>query len=89
MAEIIEKVKSMMVLNDQCEVKADDIRYSVQSYLRQVELSRTKDMSVTPEKKFVNSLLEILKINKNEKTLNAFIKMMESAHDEDITDYEN
>ena len=46
-------------------------------------------MSVTPEKKFVNSLLEILKINKNEKTLNAFIKMMESAHDEDITDYEN
>ena len=89
MAEIIEKVKSMMVLNDQCEVKADDIRYSVQSYLRQVELSRTKDMSVTPEKKFVDSLLEILKINKNEKTLNAFIKMMESAHDEDITNYEN
>lgn len=89
MAEIIEKVKSMMVLNDQCEVKANDIKYSVQSYLRQVELSRTKDMSVTPEKKFVDSLLEILKINKNEKTLGAFIKMMESAHDEDITDYEN
>ena len=33
--------------------------------------------------------LEILKINKNEKTLGAFIKMMESAHGEDITDYEN
>lgn len=32
---------------------------------------------------------EILKVNKNEKTLGAFIKMMESAHDEDITDYEN
>ena len=46
-------------------------------------------MSVTPEKKFVDSLLEILKVNKNEKTLGAFIKMMESAHDEDITDYEN
>ena len=78
-----------MVLNDQCEVKADDIRYSVQSYLRQVELSRTKDMSVTPEKKFVDSLLEVLKINKNEKTLGAFIKMMESAHGENITDYKN
>ena len=25
---------------------------------------------------------EILKVNKNEKTLGAFIKMMESAHDE-------
>lgn len=88
MAEIIEKVKSMMVLSDQCEVKADDIRYSVQSYLRQVELSRTKDMSVSPEKKLVDALLEVIHLDKNEKKLNAFIKMMESAHDEKITDYE-
>ena len=79
--EITKKAKSTVL-----EQKVNQYE---QSYLRQVELSRTKDMSVTPEKKFVNSLLEILKINKNEKTLNAFIKMMESAHDEDITDYEN
>lgn len=88
MAEIIEKVKSMMVLADQCEVKADDIRYSVQSYLRQVELSRTKDMSVTPEKKFVDALLEILHVEKNEKTFATFIRMMESAHGEEMSDYE-
>lgn len=88
MAEIIEKVKSMMVLADQCEVKADDIRYSVQSYLRQVELSRTKDMSVTPEKKFVDALLEVLHIEKNEKTFATFIRMMESAHGEEMSDYE-
>lgn len=88
MAEIIEKVKSMMVLANQCEVKADDIKYSVQSYLRQVELSRTKDMSVTPEKKFVDALLEILHIEKNEKTFATFIRMMESAHEEEMSEYE-
>lgn len=88
MAEIIEKVKSMMVIADQCEVKADDIKYSVQSYLRQVELSRTKDMSVTPEKKFVDALLEVLHIEKNEKTFATFIRMMESAHGEEMSEYE-
>ena len=88
MAEIIEKVKSMMVLANQCEVKADDIKYSVQSYLRQVELSRTKDMSVTPEKKFVDALLEVLHIEKNEKTFATFIRMMESAHGEKMSEYE-
>lgn len=88
MAEIIEKVKSMMVLTNQCEVKADDIKYSVQSYLRQVELSRTKDMSVTPEKKFVDALLEVLHIEKNEKTFATFIRMMESAHEEEMSEYE-
>lgn len=87
MAEIIEKVKSMMVLNNQCEVKSDDIKYSVQSYLRQVELSRTKDMSVSPEKRFVDSFLDVLHVNKNEKTFRAFVKMMESAHDEQISEY--
>lgn len=87
MAEIIEKVKSMMVLANQCEVKAEDIKYSVQSYLRQVSLSRTKDMSVTPEKKFVDALFEVLHIDRNEKNLDAFIRMMEHIHAEDIEDY--
>lgn len=84
MAEIIEKVKSMMVLANQCEVKAEDIRYSVQSYLRQVELSKTKDMSVTPEKKFVDAAKEVFGINLNDKKLTAFIKMMEDHCDESI-----
>ena len=88
MAEIIEKVKSMMVLANQCEVKADDIKYSVQSYLRQVELSRTKEMAVSPEKKFVDALLEVLHIEKNEKTFATFIRMMESAHGEEMSEYE-
>lgn len=87
MAEIIEKVKAMMILQDQCEVKAEYIKFSVESYLHQVKLSRTKDMSITPEKKFVESLREILHSDKNEKDQQAFIKMMEYIHDENIEDY--
>ena len=87
MAEIIEKVKSAMVLEDKCEVKAEYIKYSVESYLEQVKLSQTKDMSITPEKRFVEALREVLHSNKNEEDQKAFIKMMEAAHDEDINDY--
>lgn len=60
MAEIIERVKAMMVVDDKCVVDPKEIRYSVESYLRQVELSQTKDMSDTPEKKFVKSLREVM-----------------------------
>lgn len=87
MAEIIEKVKAMMVLEDQCEVKADYIKFSVNSYLHQMKLSRTKDMSLTPEKKFVESLREVLHTNKSEEDQHAFIRMMETVHCENINDY--
>lgn len=57
MAEIVETVKSNMILTDESvEVKASYLETSVKSYLRQVALSRKKDMSETPEKKLVNSL---------------------------------
>lgn len=86
MAEIIEKVKAQMVLNDQCEVRADDIRYTVQSYLRQVQLSKTKDMSITPEKRFVDAIKEIF-VNENQVLLKAFVKMAESTWGETVEDY--
>lgn len=89
MAEIIEKVKAMMVLQDQCEVKAEYIKFSVESYLHQVELSRTKDMSVTPEKRFVEALREVFHANKSEEDQQAFIKMMEEHCDEKISDYKD
>lgn len=63
MAEIIEKVKAMMVLADSNEVCADDIKYSVESYLHQVELSQTKDMSETPEQRFVTAFKEIIGVD--------------------------
>lgn len=87
MAEIIEKVKAMMVLDDQCEVKAEYIKFSVKSYLNQVKLSRTKDMSMTPEKRFVDSLREVLHANKSEENQEAFIDMMENYCDDCISNY--
>lgn len=89
MAEIIEKVKAMMVLNDQCEVKAEYIKFSVKSYLNQVKLSRTKDMSMTPEKRFVDSLREVLHANKSEENQEAFIDMMENYCDDCISNYKD
>ena len=89
MAEIIEKVKSAMILEDQCEVKAEYIKYSVESYLEQVKLSQTKDMSLTPEKKFVEALREILHSRKSEEDQQAFIKMMEDYCEEKIDNYKD
>lgn len=89
MAEIIEKVKAMMVLNDECEVKAEYIEYSVKSYLHQVDLSRTKDMSVTPEKRFVDALREVFHANKSEENMSAFIKMMEDHCEDEIENFKD
>lgn len=74
MAEIIEKVKSMMVLEDQCEVKAVEIKHSIDSYLRQVQLSKTKDMSVSPEKRFVDSLREVMDSDFSKKSLERIVE---------------
>lgn len=89
MAEIIEKVKAMMVLNNQCVVDPMEIKYSVESYLHQVELSRTKDMSVTPEKKFVDSLISVLDARSHEKDTTALIKALEDRLDIKIDDHRN
>ena len=59
MAEIIESVKSHMILQESNIIKANYIENSIQSYLRQVGLSKTKDLSVTPE----SQLAEALKSN--------------------------
>ena len=73
MAEITETVKSNMILTDDNTVKASYIENSVKSYLRQVELSRKKDMSETTEMKFASALQEIVteseKFKKVEDTL--------------------
>ena len=64
MAEITESVKSHMILTDDSVVKAHYIRTSVKSYLRQVELSRKKDMTETPEIKLAASLKDVLGLPK-------------------------
>lgn len=58
MAEITESVKSHMILGDNNVVLASYIENSIKAYLRQVELSRTKDMSETTETRLASSLKE-------------------------------
>jgi hypothetical protein len=60
MAEIIENVKSNMVLRDEDFIKASHFQTCINSYLRQVDLSKTKDSSLTKEKVFATALKEIL-----------------------------
>jgi hypothetical protein len=59
MAEIIENVKSNMVIRQEKSIKASHFINCVNSYLRQVKLSRTKDTTLTREA----ALVELLKDN--------------------------
>lgn len=83
MAEIIEKVKAMLVLIDSNEVKSDDIRFSVESYLHQVELSKTKDMSETPEQRFVQAFSELFHLEANRENIQTLLKAANYEWDRD------
>ena len=63
MAEIIEKVKANMVLANQTEVKAEDIKFSIESYLHQMELSRTKNLSKSPAEELVEAINKCFGVN--------------------------
>lgn len=60
MAEIVESVKTNMIFEESNEVKTQYIKDSVDNYLRQVELSKTKDLTETPQVKLANSLVDVL-----------------------------
>jgi len=60
MAEIIENVKSTMVIRGDRTVHATEFLGCVKSYLRQVSLSRTKDSYVSNEQALSNSLKAVL-----------------------------
>ena len=79
MAEIVETVKSNMILTDENIVKAAYLETSVKSYLRQVELSRKKDMSETPEKRLFNSLSYIF--TKDTEEIKAGVKELIEMHE--------
>ena len=96
MAEITETVKSNMIFEDSKVVKAEYISNSLSSYLRQVALSQKKDMSLTPEKRLANSLVEVLGVNKLEGILsntvqNAYgigVSAGDIVHKEDVKQIE-
>lgn len=60
MAEIIENVKSNLVMSGETTIKDTHFKVCIQSYLRQVELSKTKDTSMSKEKLLANSLNDVL-----------------------------
>ncbi len=60
MAEIVESIKSTMVFTDDKLVTKNIIKVSVDGYLRQVELSKKKDMSESPEQRFANAHKEMM-----------------------------
>lgn len=64
MAEIVETVKSNMLFENSTEVKPEYIETAVNSYIRQMGLSKKKDMSETPEVRLANSLREVLKTDR-------------------------
>jgi hypothetical protein len=60
MAEIIENVKSNMVMRDEQTIKALHFKVCIDSYLRQVQLSKTKDTSASKDSQFVNAFKAML-----------------------------
>lgn len=60
MAEICESVKSHMIFSDSSVIKAEYIENAVRSYLRQVNIAKTKDMSETEEVRLANSLRQVI-----------------------------
>jgi transitional endoplasmic reticulum ATPase len=60
MAEIIENVKSTMVIRGNNSFDSTEFLGCVKSYLRQVALSRTKDSSVTKEAALAIALKDVL-----------------------------
>ena len=60
MAEIVESIKSKLIFAETNLVTDDILKGAVKAYDRQVNLSRKKDMSMTPEKEFYQSMQTIM-----------------------------
>jgi transitional endoplasmic reticulum ATPase len=75
MAEITEKTKANLLFEKDTDlVKAEHIRSSFKSYIRQVELAQTKDMSVSPSEELGNALTKVLGTAKIEKNTEAILE---------------
>lgn len=79
MAEITEKVKANLVFGDTNTVTADDILFSLESYLNQVALAQKKDMSATPEQQLATSLRDVI-LNGSGKDELTLKKQIEDIH---------
>lgn len=84
MAEIIENVKTNMILRNETIIRASSFITCIKSYLRQVELSKTKDTSVTKEMALALALKGILYDESyQEDAVNATLKGIRTYYDEE------
>jgi ATP-dependent 26S proteasome regulatory subunit len=60
MAEIIENVKSNMIIREETSIKADHFKVCIESYVRQVTLSQTKSQALSPEEVLAKGLKDVL-----------------------------
>jgi hypothetical protein len=60
MAEIIENVKSNLLLNDTNVVKDIHFKTCIESYIAQINLTKTKDTTLTPEIALAQSIRKVL-----------------------------
>lgn len=60
MAEIIENIKSIMIVREEKTITPENFRSCIHSYLKQMNLSKTKDTSVTKEMALASSLKQVL-----------------------------
>ena len=81
MAEIVESVQSHMVFMDTNTVRPEYVEASVKSYIRQMQLAKTKDMSITPEQALVTSLKESIGVNKLMEVLNEVKEQVEEMNE--------
>lgn len=86
MAEIVEATKSKLIFSDNNKVTPFHIQTSVESYKRQVELAKKKDMTETPAEKLVSALREVLGTKEMEK-IEPILGILEYHTDEDRDDY--
>lgn len=64
MADIIENVKTSMIIEGEHMLKPEYIVFEVDQHMDHVRLSKTKDMSMSPEKKYVMAQSEALGLGK-------------------------
>lgn len=60
MAEIVESIKSKLIFSEDNTVTDEILKRAVKAYDRQVNLSRKKDMSATPEKEFYKNMQTLM-----------------------------
>lgn len=83
MAEIVESTKSKLIFTEETHVTAEHIKFSVESYQRQVGLASRKAVIETPADKLVVGLKSILGADK----LEALLQMAEESWDLNRKDF--